>query len=129
LIDQLTEMRWDPPASMMLRISWLPAGSEASDARFIMINPHIITPETSTSSHYFWTCAPDQDSEDFARAVFEGEDKLVIEGVQARMGNTDFWDLKPMILKGDAAALRVRRRLMRLRREERGESAAQDGSD
>lgn len=121
-IDQFSEMRWDPPACMMLRIHWMPAGTTVRDARFVMANPHIITPETSTSSHYFWTCAPDAASEALARAVFEGEDKPMIEAVQAQMGDADFWDLKPMILKGDVGAVRARRRLAKLIREERGES-------
>lgn len=128
-VDQLTEMRWDAPASMMLRLSWMPAGGTVGDARFSMINPHIITPETASSSHYFWTCAPNKDAEAFAIAVFDREDKPMIEGVQARMGSADFWDMKPVILPGDVGAVRARRRLMRLRRQELGETLPQDAAD
>ena len=125
-IDQLTEMRWDAPASMMLRISWLPGGSQASDARFTMVNPHIITPETRSSSHYFWTCAPGAESEALARAVFESEDQPVIEAVQEEMGDSDFWSMQPVILKGDVGAVRARRRLLKLRRLESGAATGED---
>ncbi len=117
-IDQFTEMRWDAPASMVLRLSWLPSGADVHAARFTMINPHIITPETASTSHYFWTCAPDALSEKFAREVFDNEDAPVIEAIQAEMGGNDFWQMKPMILKGDVGAVRARRRLIRLRQQE-----------
>ncbi|MDW8259300.1 MAG: hypothetical protein RML32_07630 [Gammaproteobacteria bacterium] len=42
----------------------------------------------------------------------------MIEAVQQRMGDADFWSLQPMILPGDRAAVRVRRRLDKLRRSE-----------
>ena len=120
-IDQFTEMRWDAPASMMVRISWLPGGGRAEEQRFQMINPHIITPETAATSHYFWTCFPDAESEKLARAVFDDEDGPMIEAVQSRMAGADFWDLKPMVLKGDVGAIRARRRLLKLKRQEAGE--------
>ncbi len=123
-IDQYTEMRWHAPASMALRICWMPGGAPVEQARHSIVNPHIITPETATSSHYFWSCDPDTASEAMARAVFENEDGPMIEAVQAAMGESDFWAMKPMILKGDVGAVRARRRLMRLRRTEAGEPAA-----
>ena len=125
-IDQYTEMRWHAPASMALRICWMPGGASIEQARHSIVNPHIITPETATSSHYFWSCDPDAASEAMARAVFEKEDGPMIEAVQAAMGETDFWAMKPMILKGDVGAVRARRRLMRLRRMEAGEPAGAD---
>ena len=118
VIDQLLELRWDPPASMMLRISWLPAGADEASARVRMPTPHIITPEGRGRSHYFWSCEPNEDSERFARAVFDGEDKPMIEAVQQRMAGRDFWDLTPLVIAGDRAAVRVRRRLQKLRRAE-----------
>lgn len=118
-IDQLLELRWDPPASMMLRISWLAAGVDDADVRVSLPTPHIITPEGPGRSHYFWSCDPNEDAERFARAVFDGEDKPMIEAVQQRMAGEDFWNLEPMIIAGDKAAVRARRRLQKLRRAER----------
>ncbi len=123
-IDQWTEMRWDPPASMILRLSWAPAGGDASAARLSMANPHIITPETESSSHYFWTCEDNDQAEAFARTVFDSEDKPMIEAVQSRMGSAGFWESAPLVLKGDTGAIRARRRLQRLRRLEAADSAA-----
>ena len=84
-----------------------------------MQNPHIVTPETETTSHYFWTCEPNDAAEAFARRVFESEDGPMIEAIQAEMGGTDFWEMQPMILKGDVGAVRARRRLLRLRQQEK----------
>lgn len=126
-VDQMLELRWDPPSSMMLRISWLATGADASEIRLSMPTPHIITPEGPGRSHYFWSCDPNEDSERFARAVFDGEDKPMIEAVQQRMAGRDFWELEPMILAGDCAAVRARHRLQKLRRAEqsaRGTGAA-----
>ena len=72
---------------------------------------------TSTASHYFWTCEPNPESEAFARVVFDQEDKPMIEAVQKCMGER-FRD-GPGHPAGRRGRLRVRRRLMKLRREER----------
>ena len=118
-VDQLLQMRWNAPASMALKILWMPAGATRDQAVFSMINPHIVTPETSTTSHYFWTCERNTESKQFAQAVFETEDKPMIEAVQNRMGSADFWQSKPAIMKQDLAAIRARRRLIKLRHIER----------
>jgi vanillate O-demethylase monooxygenase subunit len=123
-IDERLEMRWQAPASMMLRIRWMLSGRGVDEARHTVVNPHIITPETATTSHYFWTCDPTPQSEAFARAVFDGEDKPMIEAVQRSMGDADFWDLKPIMLKGDAGAVLARRRLAKLRETEAGAAKA-----
>jgi vanillate O-demethylase monooxygenase subunit len=117
-IVQELDMRWHPPASMMLEIHWLREGSTREQAIYRMQNPHIATPETESSSHYFWTCDPTPEAESFARAVFDDEDKPMIEAVQRRMGNKDFWDLNPVILSSDAGGIHCRRRLLKLLRGE-----------
>jgi len=126
-IDQLTEMRWDPPASMRLRIAWRPAAGAPGAARFEVVNPHIVTPETASTSHYFWSCEPTDADEAFARRVFEEEDGPMLEAAQSRMGGDDFWNLEPLVLRADVGAIRARRRLERLRRTESG--AAPGGTD
>lgn len=54
-------------------------------------------------------------------AVFLGEDEPMVESVQERMEGKDSWALKPVILPTDAAAIRVRRRMMQLLRAEANE--------
>lgn len=50
--------------------------------------------------------------------VFAGEDKPIVEGQQQLMGTADLWPFKPLLLPGDAGAVRVRRMLERLVKEE-----------
>ena len=45
------------------------------------------------------------------RHAFENEDKPMIEAQQRRIGERDFWNLKPLLLKTDAAAVLARRKL------------------
>ena len=46
--------------------------------------------------------------------IFATEDKPMIERIQARMGDADFWSLKPLLLPIDRASVQVRRRLRSL---------------
>ena len=118
-VDQWLEMRWHAPASMALFIGVAHAGSERQ-AMVVpaMANPHIITPETATSSHYFFTREPGEASEAMAKQVFDAEDGPMLEAIQHAMLGRDFWAERPVVLSVDAAAIRARRRLMQLRRSE-----------
>jgi nitrite reductase/ring-hydroxylating ferredoxin subunit len=118
-VDQWIEMEWRAPACMSLLIGIARAGTDRKEvigAPFL--NPHIITPETSKGSHYFYTCAPDEGAKQFTLDVFEGEDAPMIESIERNMGGADFWSLKPVILNIDAASVLARRRLMKMRQEE-----------
>lgn len=124
-MDEWIEMRWHAPASMLLHIGFTLAGTRREAAPVPgMVNPHIITPETRTSSHYFFTRKPGEESEALAFQVFEQEDRPMLEAIQAHMGDRDFWDWKPVILHVDAGGIRARRRLMKLRRDEQADAAA-----
>ena len=113
------DVRWHAPASMLLHIGFTLTGRPREEAPVPqMVNPHIITPETQASSHYFYTCNPDAESEELARRVFDDEDRPVLEDIQQHMGEQDFWSMKPLILAADAGGIRARRRLMQLRRRE-----------
>jgi vanillate O-demethylase monooxygenase subunit len=83
-----------------------------------MANPHILTPETAGSTHYFFTHAPGEAEAAQARRVFLEEDEPMITAQAEAMGEADFWDLKPLILASDKAAILARRRLMQLRKAE-----------
>lgn len=118
-VDQWLHMRWHAPASMMLAIGMTRAGSERRD--FVvppMVNPHIVTPETQASSHYFYDHEDTPEAAALARQVFVEEDEPMLEAAQAALGDTDFWEARPAILETDAGAIRARRRLMQLRRGE-----------
>ncbi len=119
-LDEWLDMRWHPPASMLLHIGFTLAGTPRDTTPFPgMVNPHIITPETQKSSHYFFTREPGEESRAMASKVFDEEDRPMLEAIQAAMGDTDFWDLDPVILNIDAAGIRARRRLVQMRRAEK----------
>lgn len=112
--DHWLEMRWNAPATMVQRMGIMPAGGDRAQNPDMMAG-HIITPESATSSHYFYTffnLGPGSGTpDDPALKAFTDEDKPMLEAVQANMDGADFWALKPVILNVDAASVRVRRTL------------------
>ena len=118
-INQTLHMRWHAPATMALYIT-LANGQTGEAIVPPMANPHIITPETPGSSHYFFTREHGAEAEALFRKAFLEEDEPMVEAVHAAFGADDFWDARPVILPTDAAAIRVRRRLMQLRKAEAG---------
>jgi len=118
-VDQWLHMRWHAPASMALTVGLARAGTQRADLVVPqMVNPHIITPETQTTSHYFYDHGATPEAEALARQVFVEEDEPMIEAAQEALGAMDFWEARPAILETDAGAIRARRRLMQLRRAE-----------
>jgi len=117
--DSWTEIEWMAPSIMTLRNGAVPAGTPRERGNNFLV-AHIMTPETDTSTHYFFAATRDfarDDANVNARiaanraAIFTKEDIPVIEAQQRRMGEQDFWALKPALLRSDEGAVRVRRRL------------------
>jgi vanillate O-demethylase monooxygenase subunit len=90
---------------------------------------HFFTPETEKTAHYwFATSYPRRMGEEgerranedikYLRGPFEAEDLPMLEAQQKLMGDADFWSLKPILLPGDAAAVRARRVLDQLIKQE-----------
>ncbi len=118
-VDQWLHMRWHAPASMDLAIGLAKAGTQRADMIVPpMRNPHIVTPETQSTSHYFYDHAPGEVEAAQAKRVFLEEDEPMIESAHDGLGGRDFWDAMPLILPSDAGAVRARRRLMQLRKAE-----------
>jgi len=119
--DHWLEMRWDPPASMYLQIGACPHGTDRAGG-VIAHQGHILTPETATSTHYFWattrTGPPSEQGDAMLHAMmseaFSGEDKPIIEAAYANLGGADFWDMQPVFLGIDSGATRARRKLQQL---------------
>ncbi|MDE2410237.1 MAG: aromatic ring-hydroxylating dioxygenase subunit alpha [Sphingomonadales bacterium] len=118
-VDQWLHIRWHAPASMALFIGIARAGT-GRQALVVppMANPHILTPETATSTHYFFTHKPGAEEAAQARRVFLEEDEPMIAAQQEAMAGREFWELRPLVLPSDAGAIRVRRRRMQLLRAE-----------
>lgn len=116
-VDQALHIRWHAPANLALFIEVRRSGSVDLLVPQ-MANPHILTPETEHSTHYFFTHEPGPEAEAMARRVFLEEDEPMIAAQAQAMGNADFWDLRPLILPSDKAAILARRKLMQMRKAE-----------
>lgn len=126
--DHRNYMRWNPPAVMLLDVGMTGVG-EPHENGISIPTAHLITPETETTSHYFWSMARDFRCEDEAFSqhlleigidIFTREDKPMIEAQQRNIGATsDLLSLKPVLLTTDVPSVRARRIVLRLLEEER----------
>ncbi|WP_409488469.1 Rieske 2Fe-2S domain-containing protein [Pseudomonas promysalinigenes] len=128
-VDRWIDVRWDAPASMLLEAGSVATGNPRNEgvSNFIA---HIFTPETDTTSHYWYSvCNPlstGDEGRDRAEAFvtgltqpFRDEDLPMLEAQQQMIGEAEFWSLKPVLLAGDAGAVRARRVLDKMLAEER----------
>jgi len=126
--------RWDAPGVLFVDSAWWDHDSDFEHG-VQTPNAHLITPETETTSHYFWgsgrTYARDNEMVTTMTAatmknVFETQDGPMIEAQQADMGDsTEFLDHKPIILKADSAGLMARRIMKQKMRAEMGGADAE----
>jgi vanillate O-demethylase monooxygenase subunit len=124
-IDEYDSMRWNPPSTCRFDLSFAEVGELGKRAHAVS-DAHILTPETLTSTHYFWSSSVPSTSPvttEQLRALliqaFDNEDKPMLERVQQSMRGLEFWSLNPVLLRGDNAAVRARRALKQLIEEER----------
>jgi vanillate O-demethylase monooxygenase subunit len=134
LADRWLQVRWDPPSSLLQTVTIARSGRPAAEGRSILI-PHLFSPETASTTHYwFASCFSRADHPDGAERAerhatglhvpFSTEDMPMLEAQQRRMGQRDFWSLKPILLPSDAAAVRARRVLEGLMRTAAGRAAS-----
>jgi phenylpropionate dioxygenase-like ring-hydroxylating dioxygenase large terminal subunit len=119
--------RWDVPGVLFVDTAWWDHG-KTIDEGVRTPNSHLITPETETSSHYFFASGRNfaRDNEQITKGtvtmmqtVFDTQDGPMIEAQQADMGDsTDFLDHQPIILKADAAGVMARRLMKKKIRDE-----------
>lgn len=116
--DIWVEVLWRAPGVMVLGTG----ADQVGAGRTIEHSGHTLhnaVPETSTSCHYFYCSTrafllTPEFSEILKSTLdqaFNGEDKPMLEAQQARMGDRDFWSLRPNLLSIDAGSVRVRRLL------------------
>lgn len=131
-INSTTELRWTAPANMALNI-YFDSLDPDDPKQLRMLGAELITPETETSCHYFFSSARDFRQDDTAfsetlretlRSVFTNEDGAMIGEVQENMEEeTDLIAMRPVILPTDTAAVQARRMLRQLiKRENAAES-------
>ena len=125
--DHWLDMRWNAPASMLLEVGATPVGQARADGCTVW-QAHILTPETETTTHYFWATTRsvdvvDEGMDGFVRGLmnqaFEGEDKPIIEAAFANLDGRDFWAQRPVSLGIDTGGTRARRLIETMLRRER----------
>lgn len=117
LIDGSANSYWEAPANIYLETCAVALDAK-DEQRATMPQVHLLTPETETTTHYFWAisrdrCLGNPQIEEMLRAgishAFEHEDEPMIQAVQTRMRGRPLFDLSPALLPMDEAAVRARR--------------------
>lgn len=121
-VDQWKIMRWQAPGYFLLDVGVRPSHDPAGPA-LQKCNAHILTPATERSTNYFYVNARNYQVDDpkldaqvreWQRVGFGEQDKPMIEAIQRRMGEHELFELDPVFLAVDSAALRARRQLTKL---------------
>jgi len=122
-----TEVRWRAPGIMHLDIAITPQEDPGSEG-LRTDNAHIVTPETESTTHYFFWLTrrfqvDDEEINSRRQAImynaFSNQDKPMLSEQQRAMGTDDLFGLGPVLLPGDAGAVRARRKLEQRIRDER----------
>ncbi|MBL4801624.1 MAG: aromatic ring-hydroxylating dioxygenase subunit alpha [Emcibacter sp.] len=130
-VDRWLDVTWYPPSNMQLVVGVTPSGNPPRIGKETP-GVHLMTPETEETTHYFWANARDfrrddeelhAQLEDGLRFAFEHQDKPMIIAQKEAMDGEGFWDLEPLILACDAGAIRARRILRKLIKDETKEKA------
>jgi phenylpropionate dioxygenase-like ring-hydroxylating dioxygenase large terminal subunit len=127
-VDRWQVIDFVPPAFLRLDVGATPTGTGAPQGARIggitMRNLNAITPETETTSHYFWGQAQDFDvnNQETTNRLFEQVRTAFLEDVEvfcAQQRNLNLMPNPPQVdIKADAGAIQARRVVARLHREE-----------
>jgi phenylpropionate dioxygenase-like ring-hydroxylating dioxygenase large terminal subunit len=132
-VDHWLDMTLYMPTNMILGSGAAKPGEGRSGGGSLPsggLSGHVVTPETDSTTHYFFSLSldatkfSDEDAAQFhaqQKQVFLTEDTPMLEGCQALMGTTDLWALHPVLLATDAGPVRARRWLDKMILEESGQ--------
>jgi vanillate O-demethylase monooxygenase subunit len=135
-IDYWIDIRWNAPANFYLYCGVTKPGKSREEGSELS-SVQILTPCSSTQSYYFVKHFRDYAREDddmtkvIAKSVFDAfvnEDEPMIARVAQNMDGRDFWEMRPLILPSDAAAIRVRRVRDKMLREEEMSTVEESGA-
>lgn len=121
-VDHWLEMRWTAPSMMLLDVGITPTGQPRSAGVGALVS-HNLTPETETSTHYFWGVTRDWKTEDETvdriwegaiEMAFVGEDAPMVMAQQVALGDQDLYDMRPALFEIDLAPNRARTILKKL---------------
>ena len=122
-VDSRTTMHWHAPSLLYFDLGVAEMGQAEEDG---LCTPaaHFVTPETETTSHYFFVQARNRrlDEEEVGQAFFDltydafvNEDEPMVAAQQVELGElTDLLALRPAYLPTDQAAVAARRLLSQL---------------
>jgi phenylpropionate dioxygenase-like ring-hydroxylating dioxygenase large terminal subunit len=127
-VDRWQIIDWVPPALLRLDVGATPTGTGAPAGTRVdgitMRNLNAITPETATTSHYFWGQAHDFDvkNTELTQKIFEQIETAFLEDVgvfSAQQHNLNIYSNPPQVdINADIGVLQARRIIDRLRSEE-----------
>lgn len=125
-VDRFTEVKFYAPCTMVLTSAFGELNVEEHDY-LKTYGAHVMVPETESTVHYFFSSSRNFRMEDgefnkiyvkLRNNVFIEEDKPMIDAIQTRMCGRDLFDMKPLLLKTDDAAIRARRKINNLLKKE-----------
>lgn len=135
-VDSYANTYWEAPANMYIEVGALALDGNTGD-RAVMPQVHLLTPETGSSTHYFWAAGRDRcvDNQEITQMIqsgftyaFQNEDEPMIREVAARMQGRPLFSMNPALLPMDEAAVRARRilaaRIAAEQAESRGDTVA-----
>ncbi|MEU1597939.1 aromatic ring-hydroxylating dioxygenase subunit alpha [Streptomyces sp. NPDC005708] len=139
-VDYYSNLSWHAPSNVIHPVGCRMLGKpEGVDGGVGSRSAHMFTPETETTTHYFYSNSRDygldsQETDDRIRAtlerVFGTQDRPMIEAQHKMIGNVDLDSLHPVVLPSDRATVLVRRRLAQLiKRENASTGREQVGED
>jgi phenylpropionate dioxygenase-like ring-hydroxylating dioxygenase large terminal subunit len=133
-VDRWQIIDWVPAAFLRLDVGATPTGTGAPEGRRVngitMRNLNAITPETETTSHYFWGQTHDFDvkNAELTQKIFEQIQTAFLEDVEvfsAQQQNLNIYSDPPQVdINADAGVLQARRIIDRIRAEEQAAAAA-----
>jgi vanillate O-demethylase monooxygenase subunit len=120
--DIHTPMALYPASTLILDMGVSKPGQPKSEG-VLFPSAHFIVPETETTSHYFFATFRNAKLNDdkiteamgaMSRHAFLEEDAPIIRDVQKVMGDAELFSMRPVLLRGDIAAVQARRLLAQL---------------
>ncbi|MCF8482338.1 MAG: aromatic ring-hydroxylating dioxygenase subunit alpha [Rhodospirillum sp.] len=128
------DITWTQPANIQLSVGAIQGPGELDLLDCVgQYDLHTCTPETETTTHYFFSTRRNHIVEDgefntfkiqAMHTAFVEEDGPIIEAVQKEMGTTLFFELDPVLMSNDIAPVKVRRLLRTLIDDERANATA-----
>lgn len=132
-VDAWQNMRWIPPSCYLLDAGVKAPGGEREVMGWYY-GIHLLTPETSSTTHYHFASArppgsvSDQETDEelarLRRIAFAEQDKPIVDAQQKVVGEADFFGMNPVLLAIDAGPVRMRRSLERAIKQEQAPSPA-----